>query len=77
MCDNGVLLERDEDTRSMELPLDLYGTDEQATLGAWVRLGANVAPPQLAPVVGPNPRAMSRSGRLISPNVRHTGIVLS
>ena len=37
MCDNGVLLERDEDTRSMELPLDLYGTDEQATLGGTAR----------------------------------------
>ena len=59
----------------MKLPLDLYGTDEQAALGAWVLLEANIAPPQLAPAADPNPRAMSTSGRLLSANVRHTGSV--
>ena len=60
----------------MKLPLELYGTtDEQAALGAWVLLEANIAPLQDAPVADPTPLAMSRSGRLLSFNVRHTEIV--
>ena len=55
----------------MKLPLGLYGTDEQAALGAWVLVEANIAPLQDAPVADPTPLAMSRSGRLSSPNVRH------
>ena len=53
----------------MKLPLELYGTtDEQAALGAWVLLEANIAPLQDIPVADPTPLAMSRSGRLLSPN---------
>ena len=59
----------------MTLPLELYGTDEQVALGAWVLLEANIAPLQDAPVADPTPLAISRSGRLLSPNVRHTLIV--
>ena len=75
MYDYRVLLERDESTRSMKLPLELYGTDEQAAVGAWVLLEANTAPLQDAPVADPTPLAMSRSGRLLSPNVRHTNVL--
>ena len=73
--DYRVVLERDESTRSMKLPLELYGTYEQAALGAWVLLEANIAPIQDAPVADPTPRAMNRSRRLLSRNVRHTDIV--
>ena len=59
----------------MKLPLELYGTDEQAALGACVLLEASVAPLQYAPVADPTPLAMSGSGRLLLPNVRHTDIV--
>ena len=59
----------------MKLPLELYGTDEQAAPGAWVLLEANIAPLQDAPVADPTPLAVSRSGRLLSPNVCHTDIV--
>ena len=62
--DYRVVLERGESTRGMKLPLELYGTDEQAAVGAWVLLEANIAPLQDAPVADPTPRAMSRSGRL-------------
>ena len=67
MYDYCVVLERDESMRSMKLPLDLYGTDEQAALGAWVLLEANIAPIQDAPVADPTPHAMSRSGEAIIP----------
>lgn len=59
----------------MNLPLELYGTDEQAALGAWVLLlpEANVAPYETVSVASPTPRTMSRDreGDLIlsSPNV--------
>ena len=43
MYDYRVVLERDESMRSMKLPPELYGTDEQAALGAWVLLEANIA----------------------------------
>ena len=60
----------------MKLPLEFYGgTDEQAAMGAWVLLQANIAPLQDAPVADPTPPAMSGSGRLLSPKVRHTDIV--
>ena len=55
--DYRVVLKRDESTRSVKLPLELYGTDEQAAFGAWVLLEANIAPLQDAPVVDPTPRA--------------------
>ena len=70
-----MVLERDESTRSMTLPLELCDTDEQAALGAWVMLEAEIAPLQDAPVADLTPRAMSRSARLPSPIVRHTDIV--
>ena len=70
-----LVLERNESTRSMKLPLELYGTDEQAAFGAWVLLEANIAPLQDAPVVDPTPRAMNRSRRLLSRNAHHTDIV--
>ena len=73
--DYRVVFDRDESTRSMKLPLELYGTYEQAALGAWVLLEANIAPIQDAPVADPTPRAMNRSRRLLSRNVRHTDIV--
>ena len=38
-----MVLERDESIRSMKLPLELYGTDKQAALGALVLLEANIA----------------------------------
>ena len=44
--DYRVMLEREESKRSMKLPLELCSTDEQATLGAWVLLEANIAPLQ-------------------------------
>ena len=69
------MLKRDESTRSMKLLLELYRTDGHAALGAWVLLEANIAPSQDAPVADPTPRAMSRSGLLLSPNVRHTDIL--
>ena len=72
-----MVLERDESTRSMKLPLELYGTDEQAALGAWVLLEVNIAPLQDAPVADPTPRAMNRSRSPLSCNVRHTDIVSS
>ena len=75
MYDYRVVLECDESKRSMKLPLELYGTDEQAALGALVLLEGNIAPLQDAPVADPTLRAMSRSGKLLSPNVRRTDIV--
>ena len=51
-----VVRERDESTRAIKLPLELYGTDKP-------------------PVADPTPPAMSRSGRLLIPNVRHTDVV--
>ena len=62
-----VVRKRDESTRGMKLLLHLYGTDEQAGFGAWVLLGAVIAPPQDVPVADPTPRVMSGSGRLVSP----------
>ena len=59
----------------MKLAPKLYATDEQAVLGVWVLLEANIAPLQDAPVADPTPLAMSSSGRLLSPDVRHTDIV--
>ena len=59
----------------MKLPLELYGRDKQAALRAWVLLEANIAPLQDAPDADPTPLAISRSGRLLSPNVRHPDIV--
>ena len=52
---------------SMKSPLELYGTDEQAALGAWVLLVANIAPLRDPPVADSTPLAMSRSGKLLSP----------
>ena len=75
MYDYHVVLERDESTRRMNLPPELYRTDEQAVLGAWVLLEANIASPQDSPVADSTPRAMNRSGLLLSPNVRHTDIL--
>ena len=77
MYDYRVVLKRDESTRSVKLPLELYGTDEQGALGALVMLEVNIAPLQDAPVADPTLRAMKRSRRLLSPelNVRHTDIV--
>ena len=72
---DGVVLARDERTRSMKLPLDLYGTQDQAGIGAWVLLEAVIAPPRNSPVVDPTPSAMSRSPRLLSLNVRHVDTV--
>ena len=77
MHDYRAVLERDWSTRSMMLPLELYGTDEEAALGAWVLLEANIASLQDAPVADPTPRAMNRSRRLLSRNVRHIDIVSS
>ena len=77
MYDYRVVLERDDSTRRMKLPLEFYGTDEQAALGPWVRLEANISPLQDAPVVAdPTPRAMNSSVRLLSRNIGHTDIVL-
>ena len=73
--DYRVALERDESMRSMRLPLELYGTDEQAALGKWELLEANIAPLQDTPFADLTQRAMSRSGRLLSPNVRRTDVV--
>ena len=56
-----MVLGCDESKRSMKLPLELYGTDEQAALGAWVLLEANITPLQDAPAADPTLRAMSRS----------------
>ena len=77
--DYRVVLKRDESTRSVKLPLELYGTDEKGALGGLVLLEADIAPLQDDPVAGPTPRAMNRSRRLLSPelNVRHTDIVSS
>ena len=69
-----TVFERDESIRS-RLPLDLYGTDEKAALGAWVLLEMNIEPPQLAPVADPNPSRHERVGEAIIPHVRHTDIV--
>ena len=79
MYDYRVVLKRDESTRSVKLPLELYGTDEKGALGGLVLLEADIAPLQDDPVAGPTPRAMNRSRRLLSPelNVRHTDIVSS
>ena len=72
------VLKHDESTRRVKLPLELYGTDEQGALGAFVMLEVNVTPLQDDPVADPTPRAMNRSRRLLFPelNVRHTDIVL-
>ena len=59
MHDYRVVFEREESTRTMKLPLELYGTDEQVALVAWVLLEANIAPLQDAPVADPTPRKMS------------------
>ena len=64
-----------ETCSSIKLPLELDGTDKQVALGARVLLEANIAPLQDAPVADPTPLAVSRSGRLLSPNVCHTDIV--
>ena len=56
-----VVLDRDESAHSMKLPLELCVTDEQAALGAWVLLEANITPLQDAPAADPTLRAMSRS----------------
>ena len=57
--DYRVVFERDDITLSMKLPLELHGTNEQAALGVWVLLEANIAPLQDAPVANPTPRAMN------------------
>ena len=77
MYDYRVVLKRYESTRSVKLPLELYGTDEQVALVALVLLEANIAPLQDAPVADTTPRAMNRSRRLLSPelNLRHTDVV--
>ena len=62
VCDNRVVLEHDESTRSMMLPLELYGTDEQAARGARALLEANIAPLQDGPVADPTLRAMNSRG---------------
>ena len=67
MYDYRVVPECDESTRIMKLPLELYGTDEHAALGAWVLLEANIAPLQDAPVAHPTPCAMSKVGKSIIP----------
>lgn len=77
MYDYDVVLERYEGTRRMSLPLDLCGTEGQASTGTWVLLELDVAQPHVAPISDPNPRAISRSGRLISPDVGHAHVVPS
>ena len=64
MYHDRVVLERDDSIRRMKLPLDLYVADEQAALGAWVLLEANIALPQLGPFADPNSRVAGRSGRV-------------
>ena len=61
MYDYRVVLGCDESKRSMKLPLELYGTDEQAALGALVLLEENFAPLQDTPVADLTLRSMSRS----------------
>ena len=61
MYDYRVVLGCDESKRSMKLPLELYGTDEQAALGALVLLEENIAPLQDTPVADLTLRSMSRS----------------
>ena len=61
MYDYRVVHRCDESKRSIKLPVELYGTDEQAALGTWVLLEANIAPLQDAHVADQTLRAMSRS----------------
>ena len=45
-----VVLQRDESIRSMTLPIDWYGVDEQTPPGAWVLLVTNIASAQSLPL---------------------------
>ena len=63
-----MVLERDESTRGMTLPLELFGTDEQAILGGRVcLLGGEYRTLSTRPCRRSTPHAMSRSGSLSAP----------
>ena len=64
--DYRVVLERDEGTRRMKLPLGLYGTDEMATLGAWVLLEARFRTASKRPCCGPDSTRHDQVGKAIT-----------
>ena len=56
-----AILGVDQSTHSsMKLPLSAYSTEENSVVGAWVLLERSTVPSRV-----------SRSGRALTPNVRH------
>ena len=55
-----VILDVDQSTHSMKLPLNAYSTEENSVVGAWALLERSTMPSRV-----------SRSGRALTSNVRH------
>ena len=64
--DYRVMLNEDESTHSMRLPIEEYDVDENAGVGAWVLLE-----PDAMPVTQNQQVGVRRSGRTLTPNVRN------
>jgi len=64
--DYRVMLNEDESTHSMRLPIEEYDVDENAGVGAWVLLE-----PDAMPVMQNQQVGVRRSGRTLTPNVRN------
>ena len=64
--DYRVMLNEDESTHSMRLPIEEYDVDENAGVGAWVLLESIALPAAQDQHVGGR-----RSGRTLTPNVRN------
>ena len=64
--DYRVMLNEDESTHSMRLPIEEYDVDENAGVRAWVLLE-----PDAMPVMQNQQVGVRRSGRTLTPNVRN------
>ena len=64
--DYRVMLNEDESTHSMRLPIEEYDVDENAGVGAWVLLE-----PDAMPVMQNQQDGVRRPGRTLTPNVRN------
>ena len=64
--DYRVMLNEDESTHSMRLPIEEYDVDENAGVGAWV-----LREPIAVPAAQDQHVGGRRSGRTLTPNVRN------
>ena len=64
--DYRVMLNEDESTHSMRLPIEEYDVDENAGVGAWV-----LREPIALPATQDQHVGVLRSGRTLTPNVRN------